>query len=95
MGYTLMAIQEDPWPIRVFTQTVTFREPPGRWRFARIDLSELAYNGINPDDRLSRSMAYTGLHSDGDHSGSLLKDGGSPLLDVWSQSIIGYTLMAG
>jgi len=34
-----------------------------------------------------------GLHPDGDPYGGLLKDGGSPMLDVQSQPIMGYTLM--
>ena len=78
MGYTLMAARADQPPIRVFTLTVTHREPPERRRFAHVDLSETAYNGIYPDGRPSRSTAYMGFHPNGDPSGSLLKDESSP-----------------
>ena len=42
----------------------------------------------------SMSTAYMGLHPDGDPSGGVLKDEGSPTLDARSQPIMGYTLMA-
>ena len=69
-------------------------ESPERWRLARVDPSEPAYNGIYPNGRPSRSTVYTSFNPDGDPLESLLKDGGSPASILKSQPIIGYTLMA-
>jgi len=66
---------------------------PERWKFSHIDSSELVYNGIYPDGRLSRSMTYTALHPDGNSSGSLLKDGDSPMSIPRSLPTMGCTLM--
>ena len=88
-----MADRADPQSIRVFTLAPLFGESPERWRLAHVDLSELIYNGIYLDGRPSRSTTYTGFHPDIDSSGSLLKDGDSPMSFLWSQPIMGYILM--
>jgi len=54
----------------------------------------ISRNGINPDGRPSRSMAYTGLHPDDNSSGSLLKHGDSPTSIPQNQPIMVYTLMS-
>jgi len=69
-------------------------ESPKRWRLAHVGCSEPVYNKIFSDGCPSKPTTYTGLHPDGDPSGSLLKDGGSSTLDAQSQSIRGYTLIA-
>ena len=48
---------------------------------------------IYHDGRPSRSTTYKDLQPDGDPSMAFLKDGGSPILDAWSQPITGYTLV--
>ena len=77
----------------VFTLMVALRRVS--WKMETRPRRSLRANlyGIYPDGRPSRSMAYTGLHPDGDSLGSLLKDRGSLTLDAQSQFIMGYTLM--
>jgi len=82
MGYTLMAARACQPPIWVFNPTVTFQGAPERWRLAYVGC--MAYNGIYPNGCPSRSTTYMGLHHDGDTSGDLLKDRGSPMLDARS-----------
>ena len=88
MGYTLMAVRAGQPPIWVITLMATLRGLPERQRLAHVRCSELTYNGIYPDGRLSRPTAYMGPF------GGFLKDRSSPTLDVQSQPIMGYILMA-
>jgi len=67
-----------------------------RWRLTHVGCTELVYNRIYPDDRRASrtfSTAYMGLYPESEPSRGFLKDGGSPMLEAWSQPIMGYTLM--